>query len=567
MQARTNSERATAQQRGTTASVAWLVIGVAFVVSLWIRQGFPIFAIGDGSFDDQLFVRLADYLRQGRWLGPYNNLTLAKGAAYSGFILLNYVLGLPLKLSEHLAYLAASLYFSFVVGSLLRSRAATAVLFVVLAFNPIFWAPEIGGRVVRENLYVTLTVWLVALCVAVYVQQRAESLAEDYLRKRVALAAIGVVGALFWLTREEGLWLAPSIFILVAYWLWVNARRSDRSLRPLLLFLVVPAASFATVVGLVDAVNLARYKVFRNNDFRSSDYQAAYGALARIRHDQWAPYVVFPQDARERAYSVSSAARDLKPYFEGMGGDNWKKVSCEQTQGAVCGEIHSGWFMWALRDAVAVAGHYGSGRDSQAFYRRLAREVNAGCDSNAIACGPPNDSLIPPWHPSYLGSILASMRRVYVTVAALGNPQVYLKPSVGSEEQLGLFRSMTRGRLSTPEDVNSPDVRIAIARVISHIEIGAASIAIPAGILAWFVLLSRAQWRRHPGHVIVATLVSAFAMRIVLLSILDATSIPSDNSLYPSPVVPLALAIAPCVLFLALDCIRSGRNAAPSEKG
>ena len=547
---------------GKFAAIAWVSIVLVFAASLWIRQAFPTFAIGDGTYDDLLFVRLADYLRQGRWLGPYDNLTLAKGAAYSGFILLNYVLGMPLKLAEHVVYLAASLYFSIVVASVLRSRASIVVLFVVLAFNPIFWAPEIGGRVVRENLYVSLTLWLVALCVAVCVQPRAQSLAEDYRLKRVPLIGVGVVGALFWLTREDGLWIAPSIVVLAAYWLWVNIRGHHPPLRPLLMFFVVPVVSFGIVVGLVDAVNLARYKVFRNNDFRSSDYQSAYGALARIRHDRWARYVVFPQDARKRAYSVSPAALELKPYFEGERGEGWRRVSCEQTQGAVCEEIHSGWFMWALRDAVATAGHYGSGRDSQAFYRRLAREVNAGCEGGAIACGPPNHSLIPPWHPSYLSSILASMGRISVTVAALGNPQVYLKPSVGSEEQLGLFRMMTRGRLSSAADVNSADPRIAFAKVIARTEVAVASIAIPIAILGWFGLLLRARWRRHPGHVVVAALVCAFATRIALLSILDATSIPSDNALYPSPVVPLALAIAPCVLFLALRCI-AGDTAAP----
>lgn len=539
---------------GKFGAIAWVAIVLASAASLWIRHAFPTYAIGDGTYDDLLFVRLADYLRQGRWLGPYDNLTLAKGAAYSGFIWLNHVLGLPLKLGEHVVYLAASLYFSLVVGSVLRSRASTAVLFVVLAFNPIFWAPEVGGRVVRENLYVSLTLWLVALCVTAYVQPRAESLAEDYRLKRVALIGVGVVGALFWLTREEGLWIAPSVLVLAAYWLWLNVRSHQRQLWPLLMFYVVPVACFATVVGLVNAVNLARYKVFRNNDFRSSDYQSAYGALARIRQERWAQYVVFPQDARKRAYSVSPAALELKPYFEGEKGEGWRRVSCEQTRGAVCEEIHSGWFMWALRDAVASAGHYGSGRDSQAFYRRLAHEVNAGCESGAIACGPPNQSLIPPWHPSYLPSILASMRRISVTAAALGNPHVYLKPSVGSEEQLGLFRTMTRGRLSSSVDVNSADPRIAIAKVIARTEVAVASIAIPIGILGWFGLLLRAQWRRHPGHVVVAALVGAFATRIALLSILDATSIPSDNALYPSPVVPLALAIAPCVLFLAFRC-------------
>ena len=73
------------------------------------------------------------------------------------------------------------------------------------------------------------------------------------------------------------------------------------------------------VVGSVNTINYTVYGVFRNNDFRSSDFLAGYGALTRIRHDHWQRYVPFPKDARERAYAMSAAARELKPYFEGDG--------------------------------------------------------------------------------------------------------------------------------------------------------------------------------------------------------------------------------------------------------
>ncbi len=63
----------------------------------------------------------------------------------------------------------------------------------------------------------------------------------------------------------------------------------------------------------------------------------------------------------------------------------------------------------------------------------------------------------------------------------------------------------------------------------------------------------------------IAALVLAIAMRVVLLGFLDATSIPSDNMLYLAPVTPMALAMAPCVLFLAIDILR--RRRAPSPAG
>jgi hypothetical protein len=530
-------------------------MAIAFIGSTILRLAFPVHAIGSGAYDDLLFVRLAEQLRAGQWLGAYDNLTLAKGAAYSGFIALSHLLQLPLRVSEHAVYLMAALYFSWVVGSQFASRAACALLFVLLAFNPVFWAPEIGGRVVRENLYISLTVLIMAFGVRVYVAPHAGPITHELREKRWHLAALGIVGALFWLTREEGAWLAPAVLVLAAYWLYGALRGRRRPLGALVAFLLLPLAIFAILVGGVDAVNFVKYGVFRNNDFRSSDFQSAYGALARVQHDRWMPYVVFPEEARARAYSVSAAARELKPYFEGEGGRFWRRVSCEQTQRTQCPEILSGWFMWALREAVASAGHYANAVEAKAFYQRLAREVNEGCDRGDIACGARHDSLIPPWHPSFPRATLEAARRVFPTMAALGDPRIYIAPSVGNEEQLRLFRTMTGDALATPQDAASSDVRIAIAQRIAAFEIGFACIAFPVAIVAWFVLLPLAARRKrwHPGHVIVAALAAGVGMRLLLLAFLEATSIPSNNALYPSPATPLVLAIAPCVLWIILQ--------------
>jgi hypothetical protein len=97
------------------------------------------------------------------------HLTLAKGAVYSGFICVSHLLGLPLKPMEQVVYLLSALYLAAVLGAQFRSRAALVAIFAVLAFAPAFWSPGIGARVVRENLYVSLTLLLLASCIRVFV--------------------------------------------------------------------------------------------------------------------------------------------------------------------------------------------------------------------------------------------------------------------------------------------------------------------------------------------------------------------------------------------------------------
>ncbi|EKD97951.1 MAG: hypothetical protein ACD_23C00660G0001, partial [uncultured bacterium] len=285
-----------------------------FLISLWLRAAFPIFAIGYAAYDDMLFIKLAASIGEGHWLGEYNNLTHVKGVAYSIFLLVNHVTGLPLKISEHLFYLSAALFFSSMTGRVYATKWATLVTFVLLAFIPTAWSHEAGGRVVREGIYVSLSLFLLGLAVRCFVVQKAVTIAEEVREKWPLLVLLGLVTGTYWLTREEGVWLLPSVTIIYMYWIW-SRRLTLHPWKMAVFFLSLPLILALLVIGTVNSVNYFKYGVFRNNDFRSSDFQAGYGALSRIKHDQWQRYVVFPKDARERAYRFSPAARELQPYL------------------------------------------------------------------------------------------------------------------------------------------------------------------------------------------------------------------------------------------------------------
>src|SRR4029077_17650276 len=95
-------------QRIKDAGWLWLIAyGSVAAGSLWFGSAVPVSAIGEAGHDDFLFVRLAYYLGSGSWLGPYNNLTLAKGMGYPSCILAAFGAARPLKKCEQTHYLAA----------------------------------------------------------------------------------------------------------------------------------------------------------------------------------------------------------------------------------------------------------------------------------------------------------------------------------------------------------------------------------------------------------------------------------------------------------------------------
>src|SRR5664279_716188 len=132
----------------------YIVLLLIASFSIWIRAGFPVYAIGYAIYDDQLFIRMARYLEAGQWLGPYDSLTLAKGMFYPLFIVLAFWTSIPLKIAEQVVYLGASALTAGLVRRQVADRRPSLVLFAVLAFNPVLWNISLA-RVIREGLYLS----------------------------------------------------------------------------------------------------------------------------------------------------------------------------------------------------------------------------------------------------------------------------------------------------------------------------------------------------------------------------------------------------------------------------
>jgi hypothetical protein len=174
---------------------------------------------------------------------------------------------------------------------------------------------------------------------------------------------------------------------------------------------------FALLFVSVLAGNYLAYRVLLTNEFKYGEFPRAYGAMLRVKSSEWQRYIFFPRDAAEAVFSVSSAARELQPYLGIDRNGGWRTVGCEELRLDPCPiGIAGGWFVWAVRSAAAEAGHFKSARSAQAYFRRLAQEINAACAEGRIACTAERDSMAPPFRVEYveltLHSAAVGMRRL-----------------------------------------------------------------------------------------------------------------------------------------------------------
>lgn len=444
----------------------WIALLIVSAISLWLRSGFPVTALPYAKHDDQLFVRLAHYLATGHWLGPYDNLTLAKGPFYSMFMAVAFWAEVPLKMAEQFFYLLACTLTAWVLRRFAGNR-VSLILFTLLAFNPVMWNPALA-RVIRQPVYMSVALGVVTLTVIVCFPSAGSLRRRPY--SLMLGVALGLVGAAYWLTREEGLWLVPSIAIVVAVavlgivwpsWSRLPDSKQEPSrssrLKAIAIPLAVAVITFTAADFSVAFVNYTHYGVFETNEFRDRNFVRAYGALSRIQHDHPRHLISIPESTWQHAYSVSPAARELAPYMEGSTRELWLQVTCKYGTIKPCDDVQIGYDMWELRDAVASAGHAKSGADAMRFYGDLANQIDAACDNRQLSCLPPRASMQPPFRLEYLKLALRYAKPTTAMVFAMMEGPPVAVPSVGHDDELALFDD-------TIDDVYPPERSTVVIR-------------------------------------------------------------------------------------------------------
>ena len=441
---RANSVRLQTEQTTDDAFSLWgrvIFLSLA-LVKLWLVIGQPLSANGSWVHDDRLFLNHASAILSHGWLGSYNNLTLAKGPFYPIWIAMAFLSGVPLLPAQHLLYIAACAVFIIAIRPVLSRQGILLLLWAVLLFNPMSYTDQVMTRVVREGIYPALTMLVAAGAVGILA--RADRPLNNLWHWSTFL---GLSLSAFWLTREEGVWMVPSVLVILGF-AAIRMRQAQPKRRRLLVSMcVLPFCIWLIAIGTVAGINKIRYGLFTTVEFKSRDFLAAYGALSRVRHQHWKPYYPLPKETRERIYKVSPAFAELAPLLEGSLGAGWTASSCKGV--SLCDDIAAGWFVWALRDAVAAAGHYASAGSAADYYRRLATEVNAACEGGQIQCGAKRASMMPPWRSEYVSPFLNTLVRGTVFLSRFEGFWVYSSPNTGTEESLILFRDLTGERLST----------------------------------------------------------------------------------------------------------------------
>ncbi|MFI3135880.1 MAG: hypothetical protein QX197_03795 [Methylococcaceae bacterium] len=290
---------------------------------------------------------------------------------------------------------------------------------------------------------------------------------------------------------------------------------------------------------------------------KSAEFISAYGSLSRVNPDSRQRFIPVTKSSRAAIYNVSPAYREISPYLDAET-SSWSS-SCKAYSNTSCGEIAGGFFMWALRDAVAKAGYYKTGAAATTYYWRLTQEIDNACEQKLLTCSAERHTLLPIIDRDDIGHIFTA----FITgINEIIRPTIYQSESMraywvlfgssGDNSAIDYFSTIIHDPIAPLEHSNEharysknmqENKQIKILLILEDLYQLSFTPLLLACTLC-FIYKIKLMFSNKSLDILWllnASLLLAITIRIIILAIIDATSFPAINPLYISPAYPLTL--------------------------
>ena len=415
--------------------MSFIIFGLgaaATALRIFIGYGIPVYLRGQYMADDFLMVRYAESMLQGLWLGEFRGATLTKVVGYSAYLAIMSKLGIPYSLGNTVFYCLCVLLFCVALYKLFPNLYVAFFMYVYLLFSPIMLSKDAIQKIYRASFQSSVTLLLIAAIIGVYgTILRGQHVVRTILWSILASVSLTV----FWFTKEDGIWLVPFVVCglgiaavvlftggnkpSVGYGVWSGggdgfgrgrnkpsgsagvfgagsgrgrnkpsagagagfgggrAARSKAYVITCCMCFVLPAVSLVAASFAIRFTNNRHYGEFAVTDRNDTYYSKVMSDLYHIDDGQQPLLIWLSRDGLEKAFEVSPALAETKPYIDGMYQGSWAVTTD--------GEMHGDGIYWALRVAVEANGLYEKGGAVvNEYYKKVHEELTAGFEDGRL---------------------------------------------------------------------------------------------------------------------------------------------------------------------------------------
>ena len=530
----------------------WVIIAcvAAALIKLLLCVNMPLNVHAGATFDDVWALRAADFISSGQWLGPYDSTTLIKNIGFPLYLAACIKLGAGYLIPTSLIYIAASAYFTLAVRPLFKRSWMLLVIFLLILFNPVSFATETFQRLYRNSITAAQVLLIFGSYIAVYA--RAKSEGSPRAGTLIVWILVGAASlAWFWITREDSVWIAPFVIVatvvICAVFIRSNLRRGIAVV--LCVCMLLPVLCTGATIAAVRSTNQSNYGVSVLAEINEGNFSRMIKDLYAIE-PQALPEnqrVACPHECLERAYEASPSLKRVKTQVENRF-YRWGDV-IDSNPGDR--EVNGGEFFWVLRLAANDAGLYTSATEIDAFYAKVADEIESAFASGALAQRPVMpSSIMTPWRGEYANELPAAFADIYVQAASLQDVTSAPSPAQGPTDGIAYFENMARNKAyaqdeSVPFGCAAGEALICLYRVISP---ALALIGIVAFAILFVLWLAR---RRAVGSLVLVLLALAFGTLPLVCGLaysLISSFVPIAYYYYGVALYPLLTAFCACAL-------------------
>jgi len=351
---------------------AMLVFGAMVFLKLYLVSGFDIRA-GYFPHDDWWCIRKAAVWY---WGEPYDYMAFIKEPLTPLFIRLCAETGMPLRICFEVALAGAAFLFcrSLSVGGM-ANKAFQYLIFASIVFFP--GTMQVFSVATADPLHASLMVLWMACAVRIVL---AWMTGED---ARGWSWILGVCSGLMAINRPEYFMVFIGMAVVIGALAGIGmlqGRMSEKRTRLILFRILCRSGGSALAIVLATcASNYCIVGFWGISEQVEHNYRRAFAAFRSVPSPGAGRYALIDNPAIERVAAVSPAVGMIAPDLLSAA-SRWNHIVEIAYQPTNTTAITAGWFVWALRDAVASRNISCSAEASSRFYGRIADEI-AGAQS------------------------------------------------------------------------------------------------------------------------------------------------------------------------------------------